>query len=71
MKIEFDKEADALYIRFQPGKVGKSIKVRDGIIMDIGKDGRVFGLEILDASRRIPLTHIQHINLSIPVSTRT
>ena len=68
MKIEFDREADALYIQFQSGKVKESVKIREGIVVDIAKDGRIFGIEILDASQRIPLSQIQHIDSNLPLA---
>ena len=68
MKIEYDSEVDALYIQFQPGKVKLSKKILEGIVLDIAKDGRIFGLEILDASRRIPLSQLSRVNANLPVS---
>ncbi|OGW87190.1 MAG: hypothetical protein A3C35_00570 [Omnitrophica bacterium RIFCSPHIGHO2_02_FULL_46_11] len=68
MKIEFDRQADALYIQFQPGKSKRSVKVQDGVIVDIAKDGRIFGLEILDASRRIPLAQLARVDLNLPAA---
>lgn len=65
MKIEFDREADALYIQFQKGKVKQSLKIREGIVVDIGKKGKIFGIEILDASSRIPLSAIGRIDLNL------
>ena len=67
MKIEFDQEADALYIQFQPGKAKRTLKVQEGILVDIAKDGRIFGIEILEASRRIPLSQIARVNV-IPIA---
>ena len=71
MKIEFDQEADALYIQFQPGKSKKSIKVKDGIILDVAEDGRIFGIEILAVSRKIPLSQIGHIDLDFPIAKKS
>ena len=68
MKIEFDREADALYIQFQSGKSKKSIKVHEGIVVDIAKDGRIFGIEILEASQRIAMSQIAHVNVNFPIA---
>ena len=68
MEIRFDEEADALYIQFQTGKVAKTLKIQQGIAVDIAKDGRIFGIEILDASRRIPLSQISRVNLNFPIA---
>ena len=55
MKIRFDREADALYIQFQPLKrTKKTIKIQDGVLLDVGSAGQLFGIEILDVSHRMP-----------------
>lgn len=51
--IDYDKEADVLYISFgKPKKADDSIQDRDGIIRR-KKAGKVIGLTILNASRFI------------------
>ena len=69
MNITFDEQADALYIRFQPGgkRVKKTVKLRDGLLVDIDRTGRIFGIEILDVSRRMPLAELGHVSLNLPV----
>ena len=71
MEITYDEHADALYILFQSaeGKVKETIKFRDGILVDIGQDDQIFGLEILDATRRIPIEELGHLNINLPVHT--
>ena len=69
MKIEYDRDVDALYIQFQPtDKVAKSFKIQEGIIADLAPDGQIFGIEILDASKRMPLSSIGHIDLTFPIT---
>ena len=69
MEINFDKDADAMYIQFQPGdgKVKETIKLRDGIMVDIGKNGKLFGIEILDVSHRVPVKELGHVDVHMPV----
>ena len=67
MDIRFDEQADALYIQFQKGKSGETIKLRDGIIVDIDKKGRLFGIEILDVSHRMPTKELGHLGIDLPV----
>ena len=62
MKIEYDKEVDALYIRIQEKDVARSQEVSDGVNLDFDVDGRLIGLEVLDASKRYPSSDI--FNLS-------
>ena len=51
MRITYDSEADALYIRFEEGQVTTK-HVAEGIAVDYDKRGRLAGIEILDAVRR-------------------
>ncbi len=68
MDITFDPEADALYIQFQSGKtVKETIKLREGILIDVDRKGRLFGIEILDVSRRMPLEELGHLKIDLPV----
>jgi uncharacterized protein YuzE len=52
MKISYDPKADALYIQFQEGKVGKTKKVEEGILIDLDNSGKSFGIEIIGLVRR-------------------
>ena len=52
MKIEYDKEVDALYIRIQEKKVSRTKELEEGINLDIDEDGKIIGLEIIGATER-------------------
>lgn len=52
MKIEYDKEVDALYIRIQEKKVAKTRQIEEGLNVDIDEQGKIIGFEILDATQR-------------------
>lgn len=41
MLISYDKEADALYIRFASGRPRDSVEIDDGIIVDVGENGEI------------------------------
>jgi len=51
MTISYDSEVDALYIRFIETTV-ISEHVAEGIAVDYAADGRMAGIEILDARKR-------------------
>ncbi len=51
MRITYDREVDALYIRFIETTVTTK-HVAEGIAVDYAADGRVAGIEVLDARRR-------------------
>jgi uncharacterized protein YuzE len=52
MKITYDPEVDALYIELRPaGPEGvETRETSEGIYLDFGPDGKLVGIEILDAS---------------------
>jgi len=49
MKMRYDPEADALYLRFREGKIIESDEVRSGLIIDYDAEGRPVAIEILNA----------------------
>jgi len=55
MKFEYDKEVDAAYIYLEypikDGTVKKTIELNENIIIDFDEDGKLVGVEILDASK--------------------
>jgi uncharacterized protein YuzE len=62
MKIEYDKEVDALYIRIQEKYVARTQEVAEGVNLDFDVDGRLIGLEVIDAAKHYSLSDI--FNLS-------
>jgi len=51
-KITYDGEADALYIAFGEGPATVQ-EVAEGIAFDWDSEGKLLGIEILDASKRL------------------
>lgn len=59
MKITYDSKNDLLYIRIDPRKQQlENIRVRENIVLDIGEEDKLVGIEILDASRTLDLSQI-------------
>jgi YD repeat-containing protein len=52
MTITYDREVDALYIRFKETTVTTE-HLAEGIAVDYDAEGRLAGIEILDAARRL------------------
>jgi len=51
MRITYDSQVDALYIRFIETTVTTE-HVAEGVALDYDSDGRLAGIEILDAVKR-------------------
>ncbi len=57
MKIEYDKEVDAAYIYLvfpiKDKEVKKTVEINENIFLDYDKDGKLLGVEILNASKTL------------------
>ena len=55
MKITYDKEVDAVYIQLSVGQPEGVIEVEDGINIDFSSDGKIVGIELLNATEKVSL----------------
>jgi len=53
IKVIFDPETDTLSIIFRDDKISESDEIREGIIIDYNKDGKIVSMEIMDASEQV------------------
>ena len=59
MKLKYDQETDALYVRLVDGeRVSRTEQLDTGTLVDIDRLGRVLGIEVLRPARRWPLDEI-------------
>ena len=54
MKVRYDKEVDILYIHFSEEKIFESDEDKPGIILDYDEKGNIVGIEVINASLKIP-----------------
>lgn len=54
MNIEFDKSANAAYIRLTNAKIADSEEMSPGIVYDYDDQDKVVGIEILGIKQRTP-----------------
>ena len=52
MRVRIDSGADAVYLNLTDRPIRDSQEVADGIIVDYDAEGRIVGVEILEASKR-------------------
>lgn len=64
MKVTYDKEADALYLKLSSQKPDGVIEVKEGINLDVSKDDKIIGIEILNASKKLSLKSFTTYNIS-------
>jgi len=53
MKIEYDKEANAIYIQIRETFVDDNIDIEEGVTVDFDAQKQVVGIEILDVSKKL------------------
>lgn len=63
MEINYDKEADAMYIEFIKGTFAKNKKIDDLTIIDLDKDENILGIELLEVSKRFPKESFSQIKV--------
>jgi uncharacterized protein YuzE len=52
MKIEYDNEADALYIQIKEDSVDRTQELENGVALDFDANNNLIGIEILGATKR-------------------
>ncbi len=55
MKIYYDKSVDAAYLKLSEEKPTGVVEVSEGVNLDLTEDGKIVGIEILDAAKKFPL----------------
>jgi uncharacterized protein YuzE len=65
MKVHYDKEVDALYIKLSNEKPDGVVEIAEGVNIDTTSDGRLSGIEIINASKKIDLSTILSYTLEL------
>jgi len=64
MKITYDKDVDAVYIQLSVVQPEGVIEVADGINIDVSSDGKIVGIELLDATEKVSLQSLLSYEIS-------
>jgi uncharacterized protein YuzE len=65
--VRVDHGADAVYLNLTDRPIEGSEEVADGIVVDYDAEGRIVGVEILDASKRSgDAAALQQFSFEIP-----
>jgi len=68
LRIEYDKQADALYIQLREASVDDNIDIEEGVTVDLDEKRHIVGIEILDASKKLSLEDLVNITIqNLPV----
>ncbi len=58
MKVSYDADVDAVYLELLKSEPEGVIEVAEGIHIDVTADGRIVGIELLDASKKVSLSSL-------------
>ena len=65
MKVHYDEEVDVLYLSLGDQKPDGVIEIAEGINVDTTTDGKLTGIEILKASKKINIDTILSYTLDL------
>jgi uncharacterized protein YuzE len=65
MKVHYDEEVDALYLKLGDQKPDGVIEIAEGVNIDTTADGKLTGIEILKASKKLNIDTILSYTLEL------
>jgi uncharacterized protein YuzE len=70
MIIEYDPQADALYIQLREGEIAETVEVNKYISTDVDQEGRPLGVEILFVKRHLAPTDLASVTFNFLSATQ-
>ena len=59
MTVEYDQKTDLLYLRLDPrSQQVTNQRVAEDVVLDIGREEKIVGIEIMNASRNLDLQQL-------------
>ncbi len=71
MNITYDPNVDILRIILDEGAIEESDEDVEGIIMDYNSDGKLVGIEILDASKRVDNPYVMTYSIAQTIAPQS
>jgi uncharacterized protein YuzE len=69
MKLEYYPETDTLYIDLLEKSSASSVEISEGVVLDYDETGRLVGIDIDNASKKVSLKELTLNKLPIDVQT--
>ena len=68
MRIEYSRDADALYVYFRQVPVAHSRELGKDVLVDFGEDGEIVGVEVLGAKKKFGPADLSNVTIeNLPV----
>jgi len=64
LKVRYDKEVDAAYIQMSSKKPEGGVEIAEGVILHTTTTNEIVAIEILEASKKLPLKTLYKLELS-------
>jgi uncharacterized protein YuzE len=65
MKLHFDKDADALYLKLDESAIIESEEVRPGVVLDFNASDQVVGIELLGIGKRVSADALKEVAFQV------
>ncbi len=65
MRVSFDEQADALYLRLDESEIVESEEIRPGVVLDLDARGEIVGIEILRVGERLPTAELKRMEFDL------
>jgi uncharacterized protein YuzE len=65
MKLHYDSEVDALYLRLADAAVVESEEVSPGIVLDFDATDRVVAIEVLSVKKHLPDADVKRMQVEM------
>jgi uncharacterized protein YuzE len=65
MRMHYDEQADALYLRLDDSKIIDSKEVKPGIVLDFNAEQQVVGIEVLRLKERVPNADVRQLQFDV------
>ena len=63
MKVEYDPQADAIYIRLKHEPIATTREIDDNLVVDVDASGKIVGIEILFVSEYLTADDIESLTV--------
>ncbi|MBN2109435.1 MAG: DUF2283 domain-containing protein [Deltaproteobacteria bacterium] len=70
MKVHYDSQADAIYIKLGSKKPDGVVEITDGVSLDTTAENKIVGIEILNASKKLNIKTILTYELDLSDSLK-
>ena len=65
MRVHFDQDSNAVYLRLDDSRIVESEEVWPGVVLDLNEHNQVVGVEILDAGKRVSLGDLTQMDFKV------